>query len=231
MSDSGEGRWTILAAIESGAPAPCSPSRSTSVSPRGEADFAGKFFVRHALPVRRTCREESSKAGRRSGPSLPVAESRTKALRNITHRKVLDLRESGRSEILSRACWSFRRHRRPDPAAATHKALYNLANNRCPTSSPSSARPEREVDLRGFRKVSATRSQFTTPHRIQSWTWFARAHLSYVGQTSHDGDDQRLCSSRSKVAKPHGAPGNHFFISPSPRVFRAHRAKQLGRPA
>ena len=45
VSDSGEGRWTILAGIESGAPSPvlteASYERFTS---RGEADFANKIL-------------------------------------------------------------------------------------------------------------------------------------------------------------------------------------------
>ncbi len=45
VSDSGEGRWTIEAAIESGAPAPVlSAALFERFSSRGEADFAGKLL-------------------------------------------------------------------------------------------------------------------------------------------------------------------------------------------
>jgi 6-phosphogluconate dehydrogenase len=45
VSDSGEGRWTILAAIESGAPAPVlTESLYERFSSRGEADFASKIL-------------------------------------------------------------------------------------------------------------------------------------------------------------------------------------------
>ena len=45
VSDSGEGRWTILAAIESGAPAPVlSESLYARFTSRGEGDFASKLL-------------------------------------------------------------------------------------------------------------------------------------------------------------------------------------------
>ena len=45
VSDSGEGRWTILAAIESGAPAPVlTESLYERFTSRGEADFASKIL-------------------------------------------------------------------------------------------------------------------------------------------------------------------------------------------
>jgi 6-phosphogluconate dehydrogenase len=45
VSDSGEGRWTILAAIESGAPAPVlTESLYARFTSRGEADFASKVL-------------------------------------------------------------------------------------------------------------------------------------------------------------------------------------------
>jgi 6-phosphogluconate dehydrogenase len=45
VSDSGEGRWTILAAIESTTPAPVlSASLYQRFTSRGEDDFAGKIL-------------------------------------------------------------------------------------------------------------------------------------------------------------------------------------------
>ena len=45
VSDSGEGRWTILAAVEEGAPAPVlSSALFQRFSSRGEGDFAGKVL-------------------------------------------------------------------------------------------------------------------------------------------------------------------------------------------
>jgi 6-phosphogluconate dehydrogenase len=45
VSDSGEGRWTILAAVEEGTPAPVLASALFSrFSSRGEGDFAGKVL-------------------------------------------------------------------------------------------------------------------------------------------------------------------------------------------
>ena len=45
VSDSGEGRWTILAGIESGAPAPVlTESLYERFSSRGEGDFASKIL-------------------------------------------------------------------------------------------------------------------------------------------------------------------------------------------
>ena len=45
VSDSGEGRWTILAAIEEGSPAPVlSTALYQRFSSRGEDDFAGKLL-------------------------------------------------------------------------------------------------------------------------------------------------------------------------------------------
>ena len=59
VSDSGEGRWTLLAAIEQGTPAPVlSSALYERFSSRGEADFANKvlsamrfqFGGHHELP-------------------------------------------------------------------------------------------------------------------------------------------------------------------------------------
>jgi 6-phosphogluconate dehydrogenase len=45
VSDSGEGRWTILAAIESGAPAPVlSTALDQRLTSQGEGDFAAKIL-------------------------------------------------------------------------------------------------------------------------------------------------------------------------------------------
>jgi 6-phosphogluconate dehydrogenase len=45
VSDSGEGRWTIMAAIEEGSPAPVlSTALYQRFSSRGEGDFAGKVL-------------------------------------------------------------------------------------------------------------------------------------------------------------------------------------------
>ena len=45
VSDSGEGRWTVIAAVEEGAPAPViSASLYNRFSSRGEADFADKIL-------------------------------------------------------------------------------------------------------------------------------------------------------------------------------------------
>jgi len=45
VSDSGEGRWTVLAAIESSAPAPVlTASLYQRFTSRGEDDFAGKVL-------------------------------------------------------------------------------------------------------------------------------------------------------------------------------------------
>ena len=62
VSDSGEGRWTIKAAIDEAVPAPVlSAALYERFSSRGEADFAEQAAVGHALRVRRPPRE----AGRR----------------------------------------------------------------------------------------------------------------------------------------------------------------------
>ena len=45
VSDSGEGRWTVLAAIDEGVPGRCSPPRCSSASAReATADFANKVL-------------------------------------------------------------------------------------------------------------------------------------------------------------------------------------------
>jgi 6-phosphogluconate dehydrogenase len=45
VSDSGEGRWTILAAVEEGAPAPVlSAALYERFTSRGESDFANKLL-------------------------------------------------------------------------------------------------------------------------------------------------------------------------------------------
>ena len=60
VSDSGEGRWTIMAAIDEGVPAEVlTASLYERFASRGEADFGNKLHVGHALRVRRARREES----------------------------------------------------------------------------------------------------------------------------------------------------------------------------
>ena len=55
VSDSGEGRWTIKAAIDEAVPAPVlSTALYERFSSRGEADFRRQAALRHALRVRRT---------------------------------------------------------------------------------------------------------------------------------------------------------------------------------
>jgi len=59
VSDSGEGRWTILAAIESTAPAPVSDRISVSeVYITRRRRFCGESIVRDAFPIRRARRKE-----------------------------------------------------------------------------------------------------------------------------------------------------------------------------
>ncbi len=70
VSDSGEGRWTIAAAIDEGVPAPVlSAALYQRFSSRGDAEFADRVLsaMRHAfgghLEKRCTCRNESCDDG------------------------------------------------------------------------------------------------------------------------------------------------------------------------
>ena len=55
VSDSGEGRWTIKAAIDEAVPAPVLTSALYErFSSRGEADFADKLSIRDAISIWRT---------------------------------------------------------------------------------------------------------------------------------------------------------------------------------
>ena len=55
VSDSGEGRWTIKAAIDEAVPAPVlTAALYERFSSRGEADFAGQAALGDALRIRRT---------------------------------------------------------------------------------------------------------------------------------------------------------------------------------
>ena len=59
VSDSGEGRWTLHAAIDEGVPAPVISSALYSrFESRGNADYANRRPVGDALRIRRPCREE-----------------------------------------------------------------------------------------------------------------------------------------------------------------------------
>ena len=54
VSDSGEGRWTVLAAVDESTPAPVlSAALFSRFTSRGEEDFANRLALRHALPIRR----------------------------------------------------------------------------------------------------------------------------------------------------------------------------------
>ncbi len=58
VSDSGEGRWTSIAAIEEGVPAPVlTAALYERFYSRGLGDFGDKVLVRDAQAVRRTRRE------------------------------------------------------------------------------------------------------------------------------------------------------------------------------
>ena len=65
VSDSGEGRWTINAAVEEGVPVPVlSAALFQRFSSRGEADFANKILVGDAIPIRRTSRRNEPRISR-----------------------------------------------------------------------------------------------------------------------------------------------------------------------
>ena len=58
VSDSGEGRWTVLAAIDEGVPAPVlATALFERFDSQGDGDFANKLLSRDAQGVRRTRRE------------------------------------------------------------------------------------------------------------------------------------------------------------------------------
>jgi hypothetical protein len=56
VSDSGEGRWTLKAAIDEGVPAPVPPPPTSGSAP-GASRLPGQGPLGHALPVRRSPRE------------------------------------------------------------------------------------------------------------------------------------------------------------------------------
>ncbi len=65
VSDSGEGRWTLTAAIDEGVPAPVlATALFNRFSSRGDDDFANRILVRHAPRVRRARREARRRRGR-----------------------------------------------------------------------------------------------------------------------------------------------------------------------
>jgi 6-phosphogluconate dehydrogenase len=69
VSDSGEGRWTVTAAIDEGAPVPVlSSALYQRFSSRGEADFADKLLsaMRFAFGghVEKTSSSEATSAGK-----------------------------------------------------------------------------------------------------------------------------------------------------------------------
>jgi len=71
VSDSGEGRWTILAGIESGAPAPCSPKRSTSDSYREAKATSPPRFCRPCASNSRSRGKEILIGAMRQTEKLP----------------------------------------------------------------------------------------------------------------------------------------------------------------
>ena len=75
VSDSGEGRWTIKAAIDEAVPAPVlTAALYERFSSRGEADFAGQAAVGDALRVRRTPREAGGKYATEE-PAMSTSQS------------------------------------------------------------------------------------------------------------------------------------------------------------
>ena len=70
VSDSGEGRWTAIAAIDEGVPAPVlSTALFDRFASRGQAEFAEPAAVRHAQGVRRPRREEGPRRMTKPVPS------------------------------------------------------------------------------------------------------------------------------------------------------------------
>ena len=75
VSDSGEGRWTIKAAIDEAVPAPVlTTALYERFSSRGEAGIRGQAPLRHAIPVRRPRREVGREMTRPPGPDRPKRE-------------------------------------------------------------------------------------------------------------------------------------------------------------
>ena len=65
VSDSGEGRWTMQAAVDEGVPVDVlTAALFARFTSRGEADFADKILSRHAQGIRRPRRE--ARPGRRA---------------------------------------------------------------------------------------------------------------------------------------------------------------------
>ena len=82
VSDSGEGRWTIKAAIDEGVPAPCCRRRSTSDSARAARPTSRQAALGDALPVRRTYREAEGFL-RQSAPQRSKGMNRHETPRSV----------------------------------------------------------------------------------------------------------------------------------------------------
>jgi 6-phosphogluconate dehydrogenase len=68
VSDSGEGRWTVLAAVDEGVPAPVI---ITSLFERFESDISATSPTRSCQP----CAANSAATPKRSTPNMPVRNS------------------------------------------------------------------------------------------------------------------------------------------------------------
>ena len=78
VSDSGEGRWTIVAGIESGAPSPGADRCAVSAFHFARRiRFCVQASVRHAIPVRRTPRKESNKQNEAQARNARQRSART----------------------------------------------------------------------------------------------------------------------------------------------------------
>ena len=199
VSDSGEGRWTILAGIESGAPAPGADGiavRALLFARRRR--FRVEDSVRDALPVWRARRKEVADVGcatRKSTRSLGTCNSRSGRKRSSIDREQLNLNPNPKASpcvmVIFGATGDLTKRK-------LIPALCNLAqDDLLPKQFAIIGFAGNDETTESFRKSLGEEIPKYVAHRSENLGLVRRAHLLRQGRLRRRRKRTSGCSSRS----------------------------------
>ena len=219
VSDSGEGRWTLLAGIDESAPTPVlAAALYQRFSSRGEADFADKL-----LSAMRFNSAGISKKIRRIIDQRMRPTWKPHTLPGAPEKFVADPGDACAMVIFGASGDLTKRKLIP--------ALYNLAKDNLLS---------RDFALIGFARPEMTTEQFRDKcsEEIQQfatgqvdpdvWHWFVRRLYYVSGDFADPAAFQNLKTALAAADQEHGTRGNYFYYLATAPGFFSTCIKQLG---
>ena len=194
-SDSGEGRWTVQAAVEEGVPVPVlAASLFNRFASRGEADFGDRVLPRCGRRSAATSRRarSSDRDGRTAGAAGEPARGRPRAAADARPVRARHLRRVGRPDAQEDHAGALRA-RRPPAAAAALRDRRRRAHRR----------RRRRVPRRTCR--TAVKQHARDPFRQDVWDELA-AQLHWLTTDFADaGGEDKLHDLRRQARRRAGA--------------------------